>query len=130
MVSTRRRRYASPAPLKTVGVPYKALGAPPRWTFRMYPWMWIIATYMAAALGTGSVVRVYGNTCGVDAWNPATWSNAILTAGSSWCRALQTLSAAGTYLTEHWALHTVGMMMVAIPVSRRTPSPTASALES
>ena len=70
-----------------------------------------IVTYCVAAVAHGAVVRLHGNTCGVDLFNISTWNNAIFTVGSTWCRGLSAVVQATTVLSENSAVHMLSWLM-------------------
>lgn len=70
-----------------------------------------IVTYCAAAVAHGAVVRLHGNTCGVDLFNISTWNHAIFTVGSTWCRGLSAVVQATTVLSENSAVHMLSWLM-------------------
>ena len=51
-----------------------------------------ILTYTAFILscifGGGSIIRLYGDTCGLSILNPSSWFGSAVLMGSPWCRGL------------------------------------------
>jgi hypothetical protein len=70
-----------------------------------------VATYCTAAVAHGAVVRLHGNTCGVDLFAVSTWHNAIFTVGSTWCRGLAAVVQATTVLSDHSAVHLLSLLL-------------------
>ena len=43
---------------------------------------------MGCIFGGGSVIRLYGNTCGLSLFDPSGWFTSTVLMGSPWCRGL------------------------------------------
>ena len=56
-----------------------------------------------------SLIRLYGNTCGINILDPATWLRIVTVAGSPWCKALNWTSYATTHIIDHMWLHIIGV---------------------
>ena len=63
-----------------------------------------------AILGGGSVIRLYGETCGVNIFDPSTWLRATMTIGSPWCKALNWVGYMSTSIVEHLWFHMFGLL--------------------
>lgn len=67
-----------------------------------------------AILGGGSLIRLYGESCGLSLFDPSTWLRAIITIGSPWCKALNWVGYMTTSIVEHLWLHTFGLLITAL----------------
>ena len=66
---------------------------------------------MFAILGGGSMIRLYGQTCGLNIFEPYSWLRATITIGSPWCKALNWVGYMATSVVEHLWLHLFGLMV-------------------
>ena len=66
---------------------------------------------MFAILGGGSMIRLYGQTCGINIFEPYSWLRATITIGSPWCKALNWVGYMATSVVEHLWLHLFGLMV-------------------
>ena len=65
---------------------------------------------MIAILGGGSIIRIYGKTCGLSILEPSSWIRATVTLGSPWCKALNWAGYMTTCIVEHMWFHLFGLM--------------------
>ena len=65
---------------------------------------------IVAILGGGSIIRLYGDTCGLSIMNPSSWLRATVTIGSPWCKALNWAGYMTTCIVEHMWFHLFGLM--------------------
>ena len=72
-------------------------------------------TLFFAVFFGSSIIRLYGNTCGLDPLRPSTWTRAFMVMGSPWCRSLHWLACSATYVVDH-------MWCVCVVVQHRTIS--------
>ena len=80
-----------------------------------------------AILGGGSVIRLYGETCGLNIFDPSTWLRATMTIGSPWCKALNWVGYMSTSIVEHLWLHMFGLLVTSfvayVPGNFKSHSP-------
>lgn len=67
-----------------------------------------------AILGGGSLIRLYGETCGLNILDPSTWLRATITIGSPWCKALNWVGYMATSIVEHLWLHLFGLLVTSL----------------
>lgn len=65
---------------------------------------------MIAILGGGSIIRLYGETCGLSIMEPSSWLRATVTIGSPWCKALNWAGYMTTCIVEHMWFHLFGVI--------------------
>ena len=65
---------------------------------------------MIAILGGGSIIRLYGYTCGISIMEPSSWLKATLSIGSPWCKALNWAGYMTTCIVEHMFFHLFGLI--------------------
>ena len=64
-----------------------------------------------SVIGGGSIIRLYGDTCGLNIFDPSTWLRATVIIGSPWCKGLNWLGYTATCIVEHLWLHLIGLSM-------------------
>merc|ERR1712146_455315 len=74
-------------------------------------WMTYILVLLGAVFGGGSMIRLYGNTCGLNLLDPSSWLRAFVTIGSPWCRALNWVGYMSTSIVEHLWFHLFGVII-------------------
>ena len=74
-------------------------------------WMTYILVLLGAVFGGGSMIRLYGNTCGLNLLDPSSWLRAFVTIGSPWCRALNWVGYMATSIVEHLWFHLFGVII-------------------
>ena len=70
-----------------------------------------VLVLLGAVFGGGSLIRVYGNTCGLNIFDPGSWLLAFVTIGSPWCRALNWVGYMTTSIVEHIWFHLFGVVI-------------------
>ena len=90
-------------------------------------WVSYILVLFGAVFGGGSLIRLYGNTCGLNIMNPSSWLTAFVTIGSPWCKVLNWVGYMTTSIVEHLWFHLFGVLMtsfiVFVPGKIRNLSP-------
>lgn len=66
---------------------------------------------IVAILGGGSIIRLYGETCGISLLDPSTWLRGIFIIGSPWCKALNWGGYMATSIVEHLWFHLFGVFV-------------------
>ena len=74
-------------------------------------WMTYVLVLLGAVFGGGSLIRLYGNTCGLSIIEPSSWLRAFITIGSPWCKLLNWVGYVTTNIVEHLWFHLFGIMM-------------------
>ena len=74
-------------------------------------WMTYILVLLGAVFGGGSMIRLYGNTCGLNLLEPSSWLRAFVTIGSPWCRVLNWVGYMATSIVEHLWFHLFGIII-------------------
>lgn len=74
-------------------------------------WMTYVLVLLGAVFGGGSLIRLYGNTCGLSIIEPSSWLRASITIGSPWCKLLNWVGYVTTNIVEHLWFHLFGIMM-------------------
>lgn len=74
-------------------------------------WMTYILVLLGAVFGGGSLIRLYGNTCGLSLIEPSFWLRASITIGSPWCKLLNWVGYVTTSIVEHLWFHLFGIIM-------------------
>lgn len=76
------------------------------------PFFQHIAVLIGISFTTGLIIRLYGNTCGIDLFNPISWPFSLITVVSPWCSRLATLSLwMITAIENLWIILCTLMMM-------------------
>ena len=74
---------------------------------------------LLSIFGGGSIVRLYGDTCGISLLDPSSWGSSFILMGSPWCRGLNWLGYVSTTVVENIWYHTianiVGYMLLHLP---------------
>lgn len=70
-----------------------------------------VMVLILAILGGGSIIRLYGETCGLSLLDPSTWLRATITIGSPWCKALNWFGYMATSIVEHLWFHIFGLFI-------------------
>ena len=105
MVATRTRNYGSPL---VVPVPAKTskrhdrksvLVTKPQWKRGVYS----VFFGLLGMISHGVLVNVYGRTCGINPFNPASWLLGMYSVNSTWCSTLHWLTHATSMVTEKMA---------------------------
>jgi hypothetical protein len=65
-------------------------------------------------IGGGSIIRLYGDTCGLNVFDPTTWLRAAVVIGSPWCKGLNWLGYTATCIVEHLWLHLIGLSVTTL----------------
>ena len=63
-----------------------------------------------AILFGGSIIRLYGNTCGISIFEPYGWIKASVLIGSSWCKTLNWIGYVTTNIVENMWFHIFGIV--------------------
>jgi hypothetical protein len=63
-----------------------------------------------AILGGGCMIRLYGETCGLNILEPSTWLKSTVSIGSPWCKTLNLVGYIATNIVEHIWLHLFGLL--------------------
>ena len=74
-------------------------------------WMTYVLVLLGAVFGGGSLIRLYGNTCGLSIIEPSSWLRASITIGSPWCKLLNWVGYVTTSIVEHLWFHLFGILM-------------------
>ena len=74
-------------------------------------WMTYVLVLLGAVFGGGSLIRLYGNTCGLSIIEPSSWLRASITIGSPWCKLLNWAGYVTTNIVEHLWFHLIGIIM-------------------
>ena len=74
-------------------------------------WLMYITVLVGAILGGGTIIRIYGNTCGLSLLDPSSWLMAAVTIGSPWCKALNWMGYMATSIVEHLWFHLFGIVV-------------------
>ena len=53
----------------------------------------------------GSIIRLYGDTCGLSLMDPSSWYSSMILIGSPWCRGLNWLGYISTTVLENIWYH-------------------------
>jgi hypothetical protein len=74
---------------------------------------------LASVFLGGSIIRLYGETCGRSLFDPLSWVSSFMLIGSPWCRALNWVGHISTMVMEyvwfHLATVTLGWISTYIP---------------
>ena len=75
--------------------------------------------------GGGSIIKIYGETCGLSILSPSEWGRSLMLMGSPWCRGLNWLGYTSTTIVEHIWYHIitniVALVCIDIPgINHRT----------
>ena len=60
---------------------------------------------LVCMFGGGSIIRVYGDTCGLSLLDPGSWFTSMVMIGSPWCRGLNWLGYISTTVVENIWYH-------------------------
>ena len=115
-----RKRLRTPSPTSsrnktsssTHGLPAKTLGVfetMMQSSAIIYGMVLIVAIF-----GSGFVIRLYGETCGLRISEPSTWLNSTVTIGSPWCKSLNLAGYITTNIVEHLWFHLFGLSITAM----------------
>jgi hypothetical protein len=74
-------------------------------------WMTYVLVLLGAVFGGGSLIRLYGNTCGLSIIDPSSWLRASITIGSPWCKLLNWVGYVTTSIVEHLWFHLFGIIL-------------------
>ena len=74
-------------------------------------WVMYIVVLVGAIFGGGTVIRIYGNTCGLSLLEPSSWFTAAVAIGSPWCKALNWMAYVATSIVEHLWFHLFGIVV-------------------
>ena len=66
---------------------------------------------LASVFGGGSLIRLYGETCGLSILSPGTWFQSFVLIGSPWCRTLNWLGHMATMVMEYIWFHLATMFV-------------------
>ena len=77
-------------------------------------WSMYVLVLLGSVFGGGSLIRLYGNTCGLSLLDPYSWFGAIISIGSPWCRALNWVGYMTTSIVEHLWFHLFGMLITGL----------------
>lgn len=66
---------------------------------------------LASVFGGGSLIRLYGETCGLSLLSPGTWFQSFVLIGSPWCRTLNWLGHMATMVMEYIWFHLATMFV-------------------
>ena len=77
-------------------------------------WMTYVLVLLGAVFGGGSLIRLYGNTCGLSIIDPSSWLRASITIGSPWCKLLNWVGYVTTSIVEHLWFHLFGIILTSI----------------
>ena len=67
--------------------------------------MLYITFIVCIIFGGGSIIRLYGNTCGISILDPGSWFSATVLMGSPWCRGLNWMSYIVSNIIENIWYH-------------------------
>merc|ERR1712224_549109 len=63
-------------------------------------WWMHVLVLLGAILGGGSLIRLYGDTCGLSLLDSSTWFRAFVTIGGPWCKRLNWVIHLTTRIVE------------------------------
>ena len=69
---------------------------------------------LGSIFGGGSLIRFYGQTCGLNLFDWTTWGTAFITIGSPYCKGLNWICYTTTSIVEHLWLHLLGLLVTSI----------------
>ena len=71
--------------------------------------------------GGGSIIRLYGNTCGLTIFDISSWGSSMMLIGSPWCHGLNWLGHMSTKIVEniwsHFMISVLGLVFNYVPKS-------------
>lgn len=81
----------------------------------------IWAVYFLTVIGclffSGSIIRIYGETCGISIYKPSTWFTTIALMGSPYCRMLNYIGQISGSVMEHFWIHMITTTLTRITMS-------------
>lgn len=60
---------------------------------------------LVCVFGGGSIIRLYGDSCGLSLMDPSSWFSSMIMIGSPWCRGLNWLGYISTTVVENIWYH-------------------------
>ena len=60
---------------------------------------------LGCVFGGGSIIRIYGDTCGLSLFDPGSWFTSMVLIGSPWCRGLNWVGYVSTTIVENIWYH-------------------------
>ena len=67
--------------------------------------------------GGGSLIRLYGNVCGLSILNPSSWANSMMLMGSPVCRCMNWAVYASMQIMDYIWLHMAALLLGHITTS-------------
>ena len=72
---------------------------------------------IVAIFGSGFVIRLYGETCGLRILDPSSWLTVPVSVGSPWCKSLNFAGYILTNIVEHLWFHLFGLSITCMVAS-------------
>lgn len=86
--------------------------------FKTTYFVYILILFLAV-FGGGSIIKLYGDTCGLSIFQPTSWLSSMILIGSPWCKGLNWLGHISTNIIEniwyHLVLGAIGYVYNYIP---------------
>ena len=72
--------------------------------------MYVMSVFLSILTG-GSIIRIYGSTCGFNIFEPDTWFTSVMVMGSSYCKCLNWLGYLTGITVDNIWIHVCTILM-------------------
>jgi hypothetical protein len=85
-------------------------------------WTIYALTIFGCIFFSGTIIKLYGETCGIDIFTPSTWIRSALLMGSPYCRMLNYIGQISGSIMENMWVHivttTISRILISVPFMR------------